>query len=305
MLRQSAEVVAAVPIFISSPLYRRWHLRWGATDEEVAEPMPGDELVPVAHFVATRAVTICAPPSAVWPWIMQVGFGRAGFYSYDLLDNLGRPSAEDLHMEWQQAHVGDLAAPMTNPPTTDTSFSVHDVKSTEYVVWSKPGSTWVWMLKPLDATRTRLVTRIRQRYVPRPATVVTIILSEFGDFAMMRKMLLGIKRRAERYPAPSGPGSSGVPTSPVPESGLRQSGVDAPAGIQVRVRKPILRSCNWPAMVRTSLTDRLRSSSTSSGRRAVLLGSRRSRLGCHALGRHLVGPGRLSGERAWHHRFAG
>ena len=229
MLRQSAEVVAAVPIFISSPLYRRWHLRWGATDEEVAEPMPGDELVPVAHFVVTRAITICAPPSAVWPWIMQVGFGRAGFYSYDLLDNLGRPSAEDLHMEWQQAHVGDLAAPMTNPPTTDTSFSVHDVKSTEYVVWSKPGSTWVWMLKPLDATRTRLVTRIRQRYVPRPATVVTIILSEFGDFAMMRKMLLGIKRRAERYPAPSGPGSSGVPTSPVPESGLRQSGVDAPA----------------------------------------------------------------------------
>ena len=103
------------------------------------------------------------------------------------------------------------------------------MKSTEYVVWSKPGSTWVWMLKPLDATRTRLVTRIRQRYVPRPATVVTIILSEFGDFAMMRKMLLGIKRRAERYPAPSGPGSSGVPTSPVPESGLRQSGVDAPA----------------------------------------------------------------------------
>jgi len=178
MLRQSAEVVAAVPIFISSPLYRRWHLRWGATDEEVAEPMPGDELVPVAHFVVTRAITICAPPSAVWPWIMQVGFGRAGFYSYDLLDNLGRPSAEDLHMEWQQAHVGDLAAPMTNPPTTDTSFSVHDVKSTEYVVWSKPGSTWVWMLKPLDATRTRLVTRIRQRYVPRPATVVTIILSE-------------------------------------------------------------------------------------------------------------------------------
>jgi hypothetical protein len=237
---------------------RRWHLRWGATDEEVAEPMPGDEFVPVAHFVATRAITICAPPAAVWPWIMQVGFGRAGFYSYDLFDNLGRPSAEDLHMEWQQAHVGDLAAPMTNPPGSGCS------------------NRWT----PRAPSRHP----IRQRYVPRPATVVTVSLSEFGDFAMMRKMLLGIKRRAAAVPCAVRPGEFRRADQPRARVGPTSVG-------------------GW--MVRTSLTDRLRSSSTSAGRRAVLLGSRRSRLGCHALGRHLVGPGRLSGERAWHQRFAG
>lgn len=197
-LNQTIDVAGALPIFMSSPLYRRWHLRWGATDEEVAQPMPGDQLVPRPHFSATRAITINASPADVWPWILQVGFGRAGFYSYDLLDNLGRPSADDLHPEWQQAKVGDLAAPMKNPPTTDTSFIVHDVRTSEYVVWSKPDSTWVWMLTPLDAGRTRLVTRIKQRYAARPSTVLTVVLSEFGDFAMMRKMLLGIKRRAEQ-----------------------------------------------------------------------------------------------------------
>ena len=88
LLRQSVEVVAALPLFAATPLLRPWHSRWGATASEVASTMPGDELFPRAQFQATRAITIAAPPSAVWPWLVQVGYGRAGFYSYDLVENL-------------------------------------------------------------------------------------------------------------------------------------------------------------------------------------------------------------------------
>jgi len=111
-------------------LYRRWHLRWGATRDEVSAAMPGDELLPRAQFIATRAITIEAAPEHVWPWLVQVGFGRAGFYSYDLLDNLGRDSAAQILDEFQHPHVGDVAAPMTSPPTEATSFRVRASKRT-------------------------------------------------------------------------------------------------------------------------------------------------------------------------------
>lgn len=65
------------PVFLTAPLYRRWHLRWGAMDTEVASPMPGDGLHPDAQYRTTRAITIDAPPEAVWPWLVQVGGGRA------------------------------------------------------------------------------------------------------------------------------------------------------------------------------------------------------------------------------------
>jgi hypothetical protein len=197
ILRQVADVVIAVPLFVTAPLWRKWHLSWGATRAEASAAMPGDELVPVSHFTATRAVTIDAPAEAVWPWLMQVGYRRAGFYSYDLLDNLGRPSARTVLPEWQNLRSGDTAAPMANPPTPATSFVIADADSPGLLVWSKPDSTWSWILRALPDGRTRLITRLRQRYRAAPATIVTVILAEFGDFPMMRKMLLGIKERAE------------------------------------------------------------------------------------------------------------
>jgi len=190
-------VLRALPLFVTAPLYRPWHLRWGATDSEVIAPMPGDEIVPVSHFTATRAITIDAPPEAVWPWLVQVGFGRAGFYSYDLLDNLGRYSSDQILPEWQQLDVGDLTAPMANPPTPATSFTVAVMRAPFLLVWTKPDSTWSWSLRRLPEGGTRLVTRLRQRYRLVPSVVVTVILAELGDFPMMRKMLMGIKRRAE------------------------------------------------------------------------------------------------------------
>jgi hypothetical protein len=87
---------------------RPWQLRWGATDEEVRRAMPGDEIVACPTFNATRAVTVAAPPSLIWPWIMQIGFGRAGWDSYDLLDNFGRPSATRIIPELQHLQPGDV-----------------------------------------------------------------------------------------------------------------------------------------------------------------------------------------------------
>jgi hypothetical protein len=108
MLAEAADVAPAVPLMLTEPLYRRWHLHWGATLAEARAATPGDALVPVSHFTATRAITIEARPSEVWPWLAQAGYGRAGFYSYDLLDNLGRPGATAIMPQWQRAHVGDV-----------------------------------------------------------------------------------------------------------------------------------------------------------------------------------------------------
>ena len=84
-----------------------WHRRWGAAPGEVTMAMPGDDLLPVGAGQTTRAVTIGAPPSEIWPWLVQIGYGRAGWYSYDRIDNDGRPSATQILPELQDLHVGD------------------------------------------------------------------------------------------------------------------------------------------------------------------------------------------------------
>ena len=189
----------AVPLFASAPLFRHWHLRWGATDAEVAAAMPGDELEAIARIRATRAISIDAAPEAVWPWIVQIGFGRAGFYSYDLLDSLGRPSAETIIPELQSLRVGDWI-PMGGAANETTAFKVEAFEPAAWVLWRKPGSTWSWKLEPAESGRARLVTRLRWSYdwgSPGLAAL-TVFLMEFGDYPMMRKLLLGIKRRVEQ-----------------------------------------------------------------------------------------------------------
>lgn len=195
--RETVETTAALAVMPFTPLVRPWHLRWGATDLEASAAMPGDDLLPGAHFTATRAITIAAPPEAVWPWITQVGFGRAGFYSYDLLDNLGRPSANHLNPRWTDPQIGDLAAPMAEPATSATSFRVRLVEPPHHLVWAKPDSTWSWQLTRLTGGATRLVTRLKVRYRPSPWLPLTVGLIELGDFVMMRRMLLNLRRRAE------------------------------------------------------------------------------------------------------------
>jgi hypothetical protein len=201
VFRETGEVALAAPIFAASPLLRHWHVRWGATDEEVAAAMPGDLLVAKPSFAATRAITIDAPPEAVWPWIVQVGFGRAGFYSYDLFDNACRPSATSILNEHQEPRVGDLV-PMASKVNETTAFRVASVEANRSLLWTKAGSTWAWTLSPLaDGRATRLVTRLKAIYPWRSSFALafaTLVLFEHGDFPMMRKMLLGIRARAER-----------------------------------------------------------------------------------------------------------
>jgi hypothetical protein len=193
------DALRAVPLFLTAPLVRHWHLHWGATDDEVRAPMPGDELVPDASVTATRAVTIDAPPEAVWPWIVQMGYRRGGFYTYDLLDNGGFRSADDVLPEYQHPRVGDWM-PMAKTVNETTAFRVAGVAPNQWLLWSKPDSTWAWTLDRRPGDRTRLVVRLKQRYRwERPlSAALTMVLMELGDFAMMRKMLLGIKARAER-----------------------------------------------------------------------------------------------------------
>jgi hypothetical protein len=209
LLAEIGDVAQDLPVFLTAPLYRRWHLRWGATAAEATAPLPGDALVPAAQYRSTRAITIAAPPSQVWPWLVQVGCLRAGFYSNDLLDNLARPSATTIIPALQHLEAGQLV-PMSPSHTAPerTAFTVHSFETNKWLLWGKPDSTWAWALTPTSTGGTRLVTRIRALYDwQHPlAGLVALVLMEFGDFAMLRRMLRGIKARAEssRHSAPVG-----------------------------------------------------------------------------------------------------
>ena len=200
LLGQVGSVLADLPLFMTAPLYRRWHLQWGSTNDEIASVMPGDARLPAAQFVSTRSITIDATPAAVWPWLVQVGCGRGGFYSNDLLDNLGRPSATAIVADLQHLEVGQWV-PMSpsSTPTEKTAFRVDSFDVASWMLWAKPDSTWAWRLTPMGSGGTRLVTRIHAVYdwSHPPKAILGVVLMEFGDFAMMRRMLRGIKTRAE------------------------------------------------------------------------------------------------------------
>jgi hypothetical protein len=170
--------------------YRRWHCAWGATDSEEHAGLPGDDLIARPHFAPTRAITIPAPPERVWPWIVQLGYGQAGWYSYDWLDNAGRPSAEAILPAFQQPATGTFV-----PMSKRTGFRVRKVEAPHMLLWVKPDATWVWRLNRTASGGTRLVTRVRARYTGWSA-FIGVPLMELGDFPMMRKCLLGIRLRA-------------------------------------------------------------------------------------------------------------
>ncbi len=200
------DALTAVPTWAVAPLVRPWHMRWGASTREVLAEMPGDAVVPGAQFVATRAITIQAPPMDVWPWIAQLGYGRAGFYSYDLIDNGGRRSARQIIDEYQHIEVGDLIPMFHDFRGLSIAYDVDSLDPPRWMLWvhrphqhDRPDSTWSWRLTALPGEGTRLITRMKQDYrwwTPRLAAF-NLVLMEFGDFAMERRMLRGIKARAE------------------------------------------------------------------------------------------------------------
>ncbi|MCP4201115.1 MAG: hypothetical protein GY769_04195 [bacterium] len=187
--------VAAVLAVLFQVVYRPWQRNWGSTEQEVNRRMPGDEIIAAPTFIATRAVTIRGRPKTIWPWIVQIGYKRAGFYSWDRLDNDGIPSAERILPEFQNLATGDQI-----PLSEDADAQVRELTPNRSLLLlyghdsdSDEVFTWAWGLYPLDREHTRLVTRLRWR----PHGPFAPLLLDAVEIVMMRKCLLGIKRRVE------------------------------------------------------------------------------------------------------------
>jgi hypothetical protein len=186
--------------------------RWGATDDEVAAPLVGDEHVTEPAMQVTRAITIDAPPAAVWPWVAQLGADRGGFYSYDRLENLfglGIHSADHVVEEWQDVHVGDIVYASRSRtggwlvvecrPGEALVLQVADVASRrplgrdEKLGWE---FLWTFALVGTEDGRTRLLVRERVAFT-NPVTRILMAPVGLVSFVMTRRMLLGIRSRAE------------------------------------------------------------------------------------------------------------
>jgi hypothetical protein len=216
-------------------LFRPWQRRWGATDEEVQRTHPGDELVPEADIVEMRVVTVKATPGAIWPWLVQIGQGRAGYYSFDWLENLAgakMKNAEGINPDWQHLQVGDIL-----PVEPDgKGFKVYMLEPERALVLGgrkgeagifemftqrAPAFSWAFILVPLDSERTRLISRFRIQSQPSLWNTLTDIFVVPLDFLMTRRMLLGLKKRAEKTGELAGkpeeaekkPGPNGIVTS--------------------------------------------------------------------------------------------
>ena len=174
--------------------------RWGATDSEVRSAVAGDELCADAGVIATRCITVNAPPREVFPWLRQMGFGRAGWYSYDILDNLGRRSATRVHPEWQ-----DIVSGSTVPGGPVSFEAVMVDEPTTFVLRTPVGTTpesrlcFVLAFELREVPDgTRLVSRVRIRVnVPGGRLIERLLLGP-GDGVMVRKQLLTLKKRVER-----------------------------------------------------------------------------------------------------------
>jgi hypothetical protein len=190
-------VLAAVALgFLYLRFLRKPILTWGATDEEADARLPGDELLEDADGVATRAVEIDAPPSAVWPWIAQMGPSpRGGAYTYDWIENLlglGMHSVDRVLPEFQHPQVGDTLGYGSN------RMRVELVEPERALAWRSEDGNWVWtfVLEPREGS-TRLISRNRFR-LPTLAARLGMIPMEPASLLMERKMLRGIKQRGER-----------------------------------------------------------------------------------------------------------
>ena len=180
-------------------------LRWGATGEELDAQLAGDELLSSTDLSSTRAITIRAPAETVWPWIAQLGQGRGGFYSYDVLENLvgcDIQSADRIVAEWQDVRVGDdvRLAPEVGlaVAVVDPGRSLVLRGGIQMGTIAPPYDfTWSFALRPQPDETTRLIVRERYDYT-RPWARLVIEPTQVLSFVMSRKMLRGIKDRAER-----------------------------------------------------------------------------------------------------------
>jgi hypothetical protein len=190
-------------------------VRWGATDEDVRQVYPGAELIPGGIRGATNAITIEAPVTKVWPWLVQMGVDRAGWYSWDRLDNFGRRSAESIHPEWQQISLGDH---LTSKPDGSEWWEVAALEPERFLALRasvdlrmrpfdprgpRPkfysDSTWAWLLEELPGRRTRLVESgywaLRPRWLQ---PIISFVFLEPSHWIMQTRQFANLKRLAER-----------------------------------------------------------------------------------------------------------
>jgi len=206
-------------VSLLTPFLNDSRRKWGATEDEVRRTWPGDDLVPDPKGEYTHAITIQAPATAVWPWLVQLGQGRGGFYSYEFLENLigcKMHNANEIVPELQQLEVGDsipMHPSMGSPykvaaiepgwaltlliradTETGNTFEPTDKIPEKYQI-----SSWLFFLYENDDGTTRLISRSRNDW--NQSLGNTIFYGLFGPLTleMDRKMLLGIKQRAERH----------------------------------------------------------------------------------------------------------
>jgi hypothetical protein len=196
-----------------------------ASKQEKLQAMPADVLISDPIGSVTHAITIYAPLESVWPWLVQMGASRAGWYSYDLIDNGGHPSAGSILAEHQQITPGDILPAI--PGATD-AFLVAEVEAPRRLVLTVPDSregiqvSWEFLLQPVDQDYTRLIVRGRiSRHWPAPTQAkststrgpilieriyavlertpkpIMLAIAGFGHYLMETRMLRGIKRRVE------------------------------------------------------------------------------------------------------------
>jgi hypothetical protein len=185
----------AYPLF-----FRRWCLTWGARSDEIARKLPGDELLPGAGLVTTRAVSVDAPPDAIWPWLVQMGSGRGGAYTYDWIENLlglNMHSADRILPQYQDVTVGHELPMGSGGPVM--RVEVLDPGCTLAVRASDLNWVWIFAVAPEDGS-TRLISRnrIATADMSPVGRLFCTLFMEPGSLVMERKMLLGIKQRAER-----------------------------------------------------------------------------------------------------------
>jgi hypothetical protein len=197
--RRVAPVLATALCGLYCALWRRAVLTWGATDAEAAARLPGDELLEDADGVATRAIAIDAPAAAVWPWLAQMGPSpRGGAYTYDWIENLlglNMHSVDRVLAEFQNPEIGDAIGFGSN------RMRLERVEPRHVLAWRSEDGNWVWTFV-LDehAATTRLISRNRFR-LPTLAARIGMLPMEPGSLVMERKMLRGIKQRAEALAA--------------------------------------------------------------------------------------------------------
>lgn len=209
LLKMAAGIAAggAAALAAYTLAVRPWHLRWGATRSEEREPLPGDDIVPRPDHEATHAITISASVAYVWPWLVQIGQNRAGFYSYNWLENLAGceiHNADRVVPEWQTLRVGDVVwlhpdeDPLPVIIVEPFKALVLGGSSEDAPGDGLRGGTWCFYLEQIDDKTTRFITRIRWTRGPEARSrILDFLLLEPAHFIMERKMMLGIKQRAE------------------------------------------------------------------------------------------------------------